>query len=664
MRLSFAPAHPPPKGAERQGLRPARRRRARTAREGLSPAGGRDRIGPAAPSGRESLSRKKVEEIANVAIRFAGDSGDGMQLTGTKFTEATALAGNDLSTFPDYPAEIRAPAGSIAGVSGFQIHFASRDIRTPADAPDVLVAMNPAALKANIADLRPQGLLVINSDAFTERNFKLAEYDEDPLPRLREQFALVEIPMTRLNREAVKDLTFSQRDADRSRNFFALGLMFWLYGRPLDGTLQWIKNNFKGEIQEANRRVLLAGYHFGETTELFPVSYVVPGAKIEPGRYRNITGNQALAWGIVAAGVQAGRPVFLGAYPITPASDVLHELTRFRHFGVKTFQAEDEIAAAGAAIGAAYAGQLALCTTSGPGMVLKQEALGLAIMTELPLVIIDVQRAGPSTGMPTKVEQGDLLLAMFGRNSDSPLPVLAASSPGDCFHAVLDAFRIAVKYMTPVVLLSDAYLANSSEPWRIPDVGSLPRTPVVLRTDPNGFEPYARNPETLARDWAVPGTPGLEHRIGGLEKEDVTGGISYSPANHARMQELRVEKIARVAHDVPPAEPTGPDRGDVLVVGWGSTQGAILSAVEEAQERGQAVSALHLRWLNPLPANLGDVLRRFRRVLVPELNGGQLAMLLRAAYLVDAQSLSKVAGQPFKVREIRERIDALLRGEA
>ena len=607
---------------------------------------------------------KRVKEIRDVAIRFAGDSGDGMQLTGTKFTEATALAGNDLSTFPDYPSEIRAPAGSIAGVSGFQIHFSSRDIRTPADAPDVLVAMNPAALRANVADLRPQGLLVVNSDAFTDRNLKLAGYEADPLLSLRDQFTLVEIPMTRLNREAVKDLTFSQREADRSRNFFALGLMCWLYGRPLVSTLEWIKGRFKGETQEANRRVLLAGYNFGETTELFPVSYVVPSAKTEPGRYRNITGNQALAWGILAAGVQTGRPVFLGAYPITPASDVLHELTRFRHFGVKTFQAEDEIAAAGSAIGAAYAGQLALCTTSGPGMVLKQEAVNLAVITELPLVVIDVQRAGPSTGMPTKVEQGDLLLSLFGRNSDSPLPVIAAATPGDCFHAALEACHIAVKYMTPVVLLSDAYLASSSEPWKIPDIEALPRMRVKLRTDPEGFEPYARNPETLARDWVVPGTPGLEHRIGGLEKEDISGEVSYSPENHERMQELRAEKIARVAQDIPPVELNGPDSGELLVVGWGSTQGAILSAVEEVQALGHAVSSVHLRWLNPMPSNLGDVLRRFRRVLVPELNAGQLALLLRAAYLVDAKSLTKVQGRPFKVGEIRTRIEAMLRGEA
>jgi 2-oxoglutarate ferredoxin oxidoreductase subunit alpha len=610
------------------------------------------------------LSSKRVEELERVAIRFAGDSGDGMQLTGTKFTESTALAGNDLSTFPDFPAEIRAPAGSIAGVSGFQIHFASRDIRTPADAPDVLVAMNPAALQANVADLRPKGMLIVNSDAFTDRNLKLAGYEANPLAGLRDKFQLVEIPLTRLTREAVKNLTFSQREADRSKNFFALGLMYWLYGRPLESTVQWIKDRFKGDVQEGNRLVLLAGYHFGETTELFPVSYLVPRAKIEPGRYRNITGNQALAWGILAAGVQMNRPVFLGAYPITPASDILHELSRYRHFGVKTFQAEDEIAAAGSAIGAAYAGHLALCTTSGPGMVLKQEAVGLAVMTELPVVIVDIQRAGPSTGMPTKVEQGDLLLSLFGRNSDSPIPVLAAATPGDCFHAALEAFRIAVKYMTPVVLLSDAYLANSSEPWRIPDVDTLARTTVSLRTDPEGFQPYARNANTLARDWAIPGTPGLEHRIGGLEKEDGTGSISYTPANHERMQQLRHEKVARIVQDVPPVEVNGADRGDLLIVGWGSTQGAIQSAVEEARALGSVVSSVHLRWLNPLPANLGDVMRRFKRVMVPELNAGQLALLLRAKYLIDAHSLCKVQGQPFKVAEIRACIDAMLRGEA
>jgi len=611
----------------------------------------------------EGSSGKRIEELSDVAIRFAGDSGDGMQLTGTRFTESTALAGNDLSTFPDFPAEIRAPAGSLAGVSGFQIHFASRDIRTPADAPDVLVAFNPAALRTNVDDLRPNGMLIVNNDAFTDRALKQAGYAESPLPELSTRFRLIEIPITTLNREAVKDLSFSQREADRSKNFFALGLMYWLYGRPLDPTLQWIRRRFQGDVAEANRRVLLAGYHFGETTEEFPVSYVVPRAKVEPGVYRNITGNQALAWGVVAAGVQMERPVFLGAYPITPASDVLHELARYRHFGVKTFQAEDEIAAAGAAIGAAYAGHLAVTTTSGPGMVLKQEALNLAVVVELPVVVMDIQRAGPSTGMPTKEEQADLLLALHGRNSDSPVPVIAPSTPGDCFHAALEAFHVAVRFMTPVILLSDGYLANSSEPWRIPDVESLPRQPVRFRTDPEGFAPYARDPETLARDWAVPGTPALEHRVGGLEKADVTGDISYAPENHERMQRLRAEKVQRIAHDIAPAEVSGPDSGRLLVVGWGSTHAAVASAVEDARSLGASVSHLHLRWLNPLPANLGEVLARFDRVLVPELNAGQLAMLLRARFLVDAIPMTKLQGKPFLVSEVRERIDALVREE-
>jgi len=609
------------------------------------------------------LSRKRVEEVERVAIRFTGDSGDGMQLTGTKFTETTALAGNDLSTFPDFPAEIRAPAGTLAGVSGFQIHFSSVDIRTPADQPDVLVALNPAALRANIGDLRPKGMLIVNSDAFVDRNLKLAGYEADPLPALRDRYAVVDIPLTKLNREALKDLNLSQREADRSKNFFALGVMYWLYHRDLKPTLEWIDQKFTGDVREANRRVLLAGHAFAETTELFPVSYVVPRAKIEPGTYRNITGNQALAWGIVAAGVQMQRPVFLGAYPITPASDILHELARYRHFGVKTFQAEDEIAAVSAAIGASYAGLLGICTTSGPGFVLKQEALNLAVMVELPLVVVDVQRAGPSTGMPTKVEQGDLLLALFGRNSDSPMPVLAAATPGDCFYTALEAFRLAVKYMTPVVLLSDGFLANSAEPWRIPEVDMLARAPVQFAT-PSGdgpFRPYLRNPDTLARGWAVPGTSGLEHRVGGLEKEEVSGNISYSPSNHERMTQLRAEKVARMVQDIPPVEVNGSGRGgELLVVGWGGTYGAITSAVEEARAEGLDVSSIHLRHLNPFPHNLGEVLRGFRRVLVPELNLGQLAMLLRAEFLVDAEPLSKVQGQPFKVGEIKAKIHELV----
>jgi 2-oxoglutarate ferredoxin oxidoreductase subunit alpha len=602
---------------------------------------------------------KPSKEVERVAIRFVGDSGDGMQLTGTKFTEATALAGNDVSTFPDYPAEIRAPAGSLAGVSGYQVHFASEDIRTPADAPDVLVAFNPAALRANVEDVRPNGMVIVNVDAFTTKNLERAGYEADPLPELAERFQLVEVPLATLNREAVKDLKLGTREADRSKNFFALGMMYWLYGRPMESTVRWLESRFKGEVLEANLRVLKAGWNFGETTELFPVSFVVPRAKIDPGEYRNITGNTALAWGIVAAAVQMQRPVFLGAYPITPASDVLHELARYRHFDVKTFQAEDEIAAASAAIGAAYAGMLAACTTSGPGFVLKQEALNLAVMTELPVVVVDIQRAGPSTGLPTKTEQGDLLLALYGRNSDSPLPVLAPATPGDCFHIMLEAFAIAVRHMTPVVVLSDGYLANSSEPWKIPDVASLPRTEVRYRTEAEGFLPYARDPDTLARPWAIPGTPGLEHRIGGIEKEEGTGNVSYLPQNHARMVELRAQKVARVANDLPLAEVNGPERGELLVVGWGGTHGAITSAVNDAREAGQNVSSLHLRHLNPFPANLGEVLGGFERVLVPELNSGQLCRLLRAEYLTPAESLGKVEGLPFKIAEIRARIDAM-----
>jgi len=608
--------------------------------------------------------KKPVEELDRVAIRFAGDSGDGMQLTGTKFTEATALAGNDLSTFPDYPAEIRAPAGSLAGVSGFQIQFASEDIRTPADYPDVLVAFNPAALRANVEDLRAGGMLILNRDAFSQKNVERAGYEGDPLPPLRERFQVVEIPLSRLNREALADLKLGTREADRCKNFFALGLMYWLYNRPMEPTLRWLSQRFEGAVLEANTRVLKAGMHFGETTELFPVSFVVPKAKIQPGTYRNITGNAALAWGIVAAGVQLGRPIFLGAYPITPASDVLHELARYRHFGVKTFQAEDEIAAMSAAIGAAYVGHLAICTTSGPGFILKQEALGLAVMTELPVVVVDVQRAGPSTGMPTKTEQADLLAAMYGRSSDCPVAVIAPSTPGDCFHTMIEAFQLAVRFMTPVVVLSDGYLANSSEPWLIPDVEALPRMQVQLAKDPEGFQPYQRDPETLARPWAIPGTPGLEHRLGGLESEAVTGAVSYVPENHQEMTRLRAAKVAGIAKHLPPLEVNGSELGNLLVVGWGGTHGAITTAVNEAREAGLDVSSIHLRHLNPFPPNLEEVLSHFDQVLVAELNHGQLWRLLRAEFLVAAESLSKVSGQPFKVAEIRARIDAMLGQES
>ena len=605
-------------------------------------------------------SHKPQERLERVAIRFAGDSGDGVQLTGTKFTESTALAGNDISTFPDFPAEIRAPAGTLAGVSGYQIHFSSEDIRTPADQADVLVAFNPAALRASLADLRRSGMVIINTDAFTEKNLERAGYQADPLPDVRERYRLVEIPMTRLTLEAVKGLSISQREAGRSKNFFALGLMYWLYGRPTEATVEWIKTRFDGEIGEANCRVLMAGYHFGETSELFPVSFLVPGAKIQPGVYRNITGNTALALGCVAASVCMERPLVMGAYPITPATEILHELAKHRNFGVKTFQAEDEIAAAAAAVGASFAGMLGLTVTSGPGLLLKQETINLAFVAELPLVIVDVQRAGPSTGLPTKEEQADLLCALYGRNSDSVLPILAPATPGECFSVMLEAFRIAVDYMTPVIVLSDSYLANSAEPWLIPDVDTLPRHPVQLRTEVEGFMPYLRNAETLARPWAVPGTPGLEHRIGGLEKQDGRGNVSYVPENHQRMTDLRREKIARIVAGIAPVTPYGADTGKLLVVGWGSTHGAITSAVDEARAAGHDVASVHLRHLNPFAPNLGEVLRRFEHVLVAELNMGQLSRLLRAEFLLPVESLNKVQGQPFKIADVRAGIERIL----
>ncbi len=621
-------------------------------------------------SEKQSKSEKVVEERNHASIRLVGDSGDGMQLTGGKFTDETAFAGNDLSTFPDFPAEIRAPAGTLAGVSGFQIHFASDRVHTPADNPEVLVAFNPAALRANISDLRTESLIIINSDAFTKKAFQRAGYETDPLPEIRESYNLVEIPLTTLNREALKDLQLSQRETDRCKNFFALGLLSWLYTRPMGSTEQWLASKFSGDVLEGNLRTLKAGYAFGETTELFPVSYSVPAAKIEPGTYRNITGNTALAWGIIAARSLMDQEMFLGAYPITPASEVLHEVARHRNFGVMTFQAEDEMAAVCSTIGAAFAGKLAVTVSSGPGIVLKQEALGLATMVELPLVVIDVQRSGPSTGSPTKTEQGDLLLALFGRHSASPMPVLAPCSASDCFDMMIEAFRIAVKYMTPVMVLSDSNLANSAEPWRLPDVSTLPRHS-VRHADPicdgGEFMPYARDQESLARPWAIPGTEGLEHRVGGLTKADGTGNVVYDPESHGFMVKRRAEKIERIVNDVPNIEVDGPDKGDLLVVGWGSTKGAITAAVAEAtaaaDESGKTVSKIHIRHLNPLPSNLGDVLARYDRVLLPELNNGQLSMILRDRFLIDIESFTKLNGQPFRIGEIKERIEKILREE-
>jgi 2-oxoglutarate ferredoxin oxidoreductase subunit alpha len=610
-----------------------------------------------------SMTIKKIVKRQHASIRFVGDSGDGMQLTGTKFSDETALAGNDLSTFPDFPAEIRAPAGTLAGVSGFQIHFASDRVHTPADHPDLLVAFNPAAARANIGDLRPGAMVVINSDAFTKKAYVRAGYSEDPLPDLRERFELVEIPLTTLNREALVGLDLSQRNVDRCKNFFALGLLSWLYARPMESTERWLETKFKGDVLEANHRTLRAGWAFGETTELFPVSYQIPAAKIEGGTYRNITGNAALAWGIIAARVLMDRQVFLGAYPITPATDILHELARHRNFDIKTFQAEDEMAAICSAIGASFAGNLGVTVSSGPGIALKQEALGLAIMVELPLVVIDVQRSGPSTGSPTKTEQGDLLMALFGRHSESPMPVLAPGTAGECFDVMIEAFRIAVKYMTPVMVLSDSYLANSSEPWQIPEIETLTRAPIKFATasdfgDEN-FEPYRRDPETLARPWAIPGEPGLEHRIGGLTKQNITGNVDYDPDNHAEMIRLRQKKIDGIVVDVPNIEVDGPTSGDLLIVGWGSTSGTITAAVDEARNAGHMISRIHIRHMNPLPPNLGEVLRSFKRVLLPELNSGQLALILRAKFLVDIESLNKIAGMPFRIAEIVERIVAI-----
>lgn len=618
----------------------------------------------AAPA-RSGSSTKRLEEVEHVAIRFTGDSGDGMQLTGTKFTDSTALAGNDLSTFPDFPAEIRAPAGTLAGVSGFQVHFSSQNIHTPADQPDLLIAFNPAALRANIEDVRPAGMVLLNSDAFTKKALARAGYNEDPLPELRERFTLVEVPITTLNRKALQGLSLGKSDVDRSKNFFALGILYWLYTRPMEPTERWLGTKFEGEILEANLRTLRAGHAFGETTELFPVSYTVGKAKLEPGTYRNITGNVALAWGVIAAGVQLDRPVFFGAYPITPASDVLHEVAKHRNFGVKTFQAEDEIAAVGSAIGASFSGALGVTASSGPGIVLKQEALGLAVMVELPLVVIDVQRAGPSTGSPTKTEQGDLNLAMFGRHGASPIPVLAASTPSDCFTTMIEAAQIAVKYMTPVFVMSDSYLANSAEPWRIPDIASLPRMNVAFaEANDENYQPYARDEDTLAREWAIPGTPGLEHRIGGLTKATGTGNVVYDPDNHSKMIELRASKVARIAQDLPPQEVDGPDGADLLIVGWGGTKGSITAAIESIREDGHKVAYTHLRHLNPLPEDLGDILRRYPKVLVPELNTGQLSMLLRAEYLVDATPFTKVNGMPFQIAELVDAIEKTLRGES
>ncbi|MEU4701846.1 2-oxoacid:acceptor oxidoreductase subunit alpha [Nonomuraea dietziae] len=598
---------------------------------------------------------KQVQQLERVVIRFAGDSGDGMQLTGDRFTAGTAEFGNDLSTLPNFPAEIRAPAGTLPGVSSFQLHFADHDILTPGDAPNVLVAMNPAALKANLGDLPKGADIIANTDEFTKRNLQKVGYDANPLEddSLRE-WRVHAVPLTSLTVTALEGFDLSKKDAERSKNMFALGLLSWLYHRPTEHTISFLEQKFakKPEIAKANIAAFQAGWNYGETTESFSVSYEVKPAQLAPGVYRNISGNQALAYGLIAASVQAKLPLFLGSYPITPASDILHELSRHKRFGIRTFQAEDEIAGVGAALGAAFGGALGVTTTSGPGVALKAETIGLAVMTELPLILVDVQRAGPSTGMPTKTEQTDLLMAMFGRNGESPVPIVAPSTPSDCFDAAIEAARIAVKYRTPVYLLSDGYLANGSEPWRLPEVSDLPdiSTEFAVKTDEE-FQPYVRDPETLSRPWAIPGTAGLEHRIGGIEKANGSGNISYDPNNHDLMVRLRQSKIDGI--DVPDLEVDDPE-GDatVLVLGWGSSYGPIAAAVRRIRKSGGKVAQAHLRHLNPLPANTGEVLKSYDKVLLPEINLGQLALLLRAKFLVDIISYNRVRGLPFKAEEL------------
>lgn len=605
-------------------------------------------------------SKKTRQEMDTVTIRFAGDSGDGMQLTGTEFTRASAVAGNDLQTFPDYPAEIRAPAGTIGGVSGFQIQFASHPVFTPGDAPDVLVAMNPAALKANLGDLKPGALLIVNTGAFTEHNLQKAGYTTNPLEDgSLDKYRVHLVDITLLTQNALADSGLGMKEIARSKNMFALGLMLWMFQRPTGPSVAYLEKKFKNKpaILAANKKVLEAGYAYGETAELFEVEYEVKPAAIERGTYRNVSGNEAVALGIVASAELASAPVFLGSYPITPATDILHEVAKHKNFDVTTFQAEDEIAGICSSIGASYGGAVAFTTTSGPGMALKTEAMGLAVMTELPLVIVNVQRGGPSTGLPTKTEQADLLQALYGRNGESPIPVIAIARPSDAFECTLEATRVALKYMTPVILLSDGFIANGMEPWKLPAVDQLPRFPVHYRTNPEGYMPYGRDEVTLARAWVRPGTPGMEHRIGGIEKDVLTGAISYSPANHEKMVRIRAEKVARIANEIPACEVHGDKERGVLVVGWGSTFGPIQQAVKNLRAQGKPVSHLHLRWLNPLPRDLGEVLKRYDKVVVPEMNLGQLVRVLRERYLVDAQGINKVQGKPFKVAELQAKIE-------
>ena len=610
--------------------------------------------------------KHKREVIDRAVIRFAGDSGDGMQITGSQFTNTVALYGNDIATFPDFPAEIRAPAGTLPGVSGYQLHFSSNDVYTPGDAVDALIVMNPAALKMSLADLKANGILIVNSDAFAENDLRKAQMKSNPLEdHSLDKYRLFPVGIERLTKTALEHLGLDAKSMSRCKNFFALGMCYWLYNRSTEPTVRWIEAKFKSKplLVEANKLAMKAGYSYCEATEAFQISYEIPPAHLAPGLYRNLSGNQALALGFVTASQKSGLRLFQGSYPITPASDILHELSQYKDFGVMTFQAEDEIAAITSSIGAAYAGALAITTTSGPGMALKTEALGLAVAVEIPLIICDIQRGGPSTGLPTKTEQADLLQALFSRNSEAPIPVIAASTPGDCFWTALEASRIAVKYMVPVILLSDGYLANGAEPWRVPDPKDIPEFPVQFAKEansPNGFLPYKRNPDTLARPWAVPGTPGLEHRIGGLEKQDVSGNINYEPLNHEHMVRIRAAKVAAIVQEIPDVVPVGDSEGDLLIVAWGSTYGAITAALKAQRAKGRKIGHVHLRHLNPLPENLGDVMNRYKKVLVPELNMGQLLWVLRAKYLIDAIGLNKIQGRPFKQAELEQKIEEVL----
>ncbi len=607
---------------------------------------------------------KEILKLKEVTVRFAGDSGDGMQLTGSQFSDTTALIGNDLKTLPDYPAEIRAPAGTIYGVSGFQLHFSSKDIHTPGDQPDMLVAMNPAALKKNLPELKKTGIIIVNIDAFDTKNLKLAHYDSNPLDdNTLDGYDVHKVPISTLTANALEGTKLSPKEVARCKNFFALGLMYWLYNRPADTTIAWIREKFKKnpDYVDANEKALKAGMNFGEMTEAFTTRYSVAAAKLPKGTYRNISGNEATALGFLAASVKSKLPLFLGSYPITPASEILQYLSSYKNFGVKTFQAEDEIAGISSAIGASFAGSLAITTTSGPGLALKTEAIGLAVMTELPLVVINVQRGGPSTGLPTKTEQADLLQSVYGRNGEAPVAVLAARTPRDCFYMAIEASRIALKYMTPVILLTDGYLANGSEPWRIPNVDELPEIKTEFRTEIEGFFPYSRD-ENLARPWAIPGTPGLEHRIGGLEKANITGNVNYDPDNHHDMIKLRAQKVQNIQNDIPDLKVDGELEGELLVLGWGGTYGALKEAVQKAREQGYKVSQAHFRYIHPFPKNTGDVLKKFKTVLIPEINLGQLAVLIKSEYLIEVEQFNVVRGLPFRTSDVLNKIMEILGG--